>query len=104
MLLTTRQRLSHMTDTDLNVCIGNYELRSKKTWKRWVSAGMEPAGSPVIIVRDGYCSSPDAPRGTGGDPANKITLSRNFEYNMMLLVREVSCQHLRFTSTIAAWS
>ena len=26
MLLTTRQMLSHMTDTDLNVCIGNYEL------------------------------------------------------------------------------
>ena len=25
MLLTTRQMLSHMTDTDLNVCIGNYE-------------------------------------------------------------------------------
>ena len=26
MLLTTRQMLSHMTYTDLNVCIGNYEL------------------------------------------------------------------------------
>ena len=26
MLLSTRQMLSHMTDTDLNVCIGNYEL------------------------------------------------------------------------------
>ena len=26
MLLTTRQMLSHMTDTDLNVCIGNYEI------------------------------------------------------------------------------
>ena len=26
MQLTTRQMLSHMTDTDLNVCIGNYEL------------------------------------------------------------------------------
>ena len=26
MLLTTRQMLSHMTHTDLNVCIGNYEL------------------------------------------------------------------------------
>ena len=26
MLLTTRQMLSHMTDTNMNVCIGNYEL------------------------------------------------------------------------------
>ena len=26
MLLTTRQMLSHMTDTDLNVHIGNHEL------------------------------------------------------------------------------
>ena len=26
MLLTTIQMLSHMTDTELNVCIGNYEL------------------------------------------------------------------------------
>ena len=26
MLLTTIQMLSHTTDTDLNICIGNYEL------------------------------------------------------------------------------
>ena len=37
----------------------------KKTSKRWVSAGMEPAGSPVTAM-DGGVSSPDAPRGTGG--------------------------------------
>ena len=40
------------------------KVLSKKTWKRWVSAGMEPAGSPVT-VRDWDFSSPDAPRGTG---------------------------------------
>ena len=41
------------------------EAHSKKTWKRWVSAGMDPAGAPVT-VRDGDFSSPNAPRGTGG--------------------------------------
>ena len=41
------------------------EAPSKTTWKRWVSAGMDPAGSPVT-VKDGDFSSPDAPRGTGG--------------------------------------
>ena len=41
------------------------EAPAKKTWVRWVSAGMEPAGSPVT-VRKGYFSSPDASRGTGG--------------------------------------
>ena len=40
-------------------------VHSKKTWKRWVSAGMEPAGSPVT-VKDGDFPSPKAPRGTGG--------------------------------------
>ena len=35
-----------------------------KTWKRWVSAGMEPAGSPVTKT-DGDFSSPNAPTGTG---------------------------------------
>ena len=39
------------------------EAPSKKTWKRCVLAGMEPAGSPVV-VKDGDFSSPDAPRGT----------------------------------------
>ena len=39
--------------------------RRPGTWKRWVLAGMEPAGSPVT-VKDGDFSSPDAPRGTGG--------------------------------------
>ena len=39
------------------------EVHSKKTWKRLVSAGMEPAGSPVT-VRDGDFSSLGAPRGT----------------------------------------
>ena len=38
---------------------------SKKTSERWVSAGMEPAGSPVTVM-DGGTLSPDAPRGTGG--------------------------------------
>ena len=38
---------------------------SKKTSKKWVSAGMESAGSPVTVM-DGGFSSPDAPRGTGG--------------------------------------
>ena len=38
------------------------DVHSKKTWKRWVLAGVEPAGSPVT-VRDGDFSSPDAPRG-----------------------------------------
>ena len=33
MLLNTRQMLSHMTDTDLNVCIGNYELLQCNTIK-----------------------------------------------------------------------
>ena len=43
------------------------EVHSKKTWKRWVAAGMEPAGFPVTVtVTDGDFSSPDAPRGTGG--------------------------------------
>ena len=37
---------------------------SKKTSKRLVSAGMEPAGS-LVTVMDGGFSSPDAPRGTG---------------------------------------
>ena len=38
--------------------------------KRWVSAGMEPAGSPITVI-DGGFSSPDAPRGTGG---HKVSL------------------------------
>ena len=42
-----------------------YGKVNSKTWKRWVSTGMEPAGSPVT-VRDGDFSSPDAQRGTGG--------------------------------------
>ena len=33
------------------------EVHSKKTWKRWVSAGKEPAGSPVTET-DGDFSSP----------------------------------------------
>ena len=33
------------------------EALSKKTWKRWVSADMEPAGSPVT-VRDGDSCRP----------------------------------------------
>ena len=37
----------------------------KKTWKRWVSAGTEAAGSPATET-DGDLSSVDAPRGTGG--------------------------------------
>ena len=41
------------------------EVLSQKTWKRWVSAGMEPTGSPVT-VKNGDLSSPDASRGTGG--------------------------------------
>ena len=45
------------------------EVLSKKTRKRWVLAGMEPAGSP-LTVRDGDFSSSDAPRGTGG-PTSK---------------------------------
>ena len=40
------------------------EVHAKKTWKRWVLAGMEPTGSQVT-VRDRDLSSPDAPRGTG---------------------------------------
>ena len=40
------------------------EAPSKKTWKIWVLAGMEPPGSPVTVI-DGDVSSPDAPRGTG---------------------------------------
>ena len=40
------------------------KLFSNKTWKRWVLAGMEPAGSPVLET-DGDFSSPDAPRETG---------------------------------------
>ena len=44
---------------------GRYgEAPSKKTWKRWVLAGMEHAGSPVTVICGGF-SSPDAPRGTG---------------------------------------
>ena len=41
------------------------EAPSKKTWKRWVLAGMEPTGSPVT-VRDGDLLSPGGPRGTVG--------------------------------------
>ena len=41
------------------------EAPSKKTWKRCVSDGMEPAGSPVT-ARDGGFLSPDALRETGG--------------------------------------
>ena len=41
------------------------EVHSKKTWTRYVSASMEPAGSPVTET-DGDFSSPDAPIGTGG--------------------------------------
>ena len=41
------------------------EAPSKRTWKRWMSAGMGPAGSPVTVM-DGGTSSPDAPKGTGG--------------------------------------
>ena len=41
------------------------EIHSEKTWRRWVSTGMDPAGSPVTAT-DGDFSSPDAPRGTGG--------------------------------------
>ena len=39
------------------------EVHSKKTWERWVLAGMEPTGSPVIVRDEGF-SSPDALRGT----------------------------------------
>ena len=40
------------------------EVHSKKTWKRGVSAGTEPAGSPVTETDEDF-SSPNAPRGTG---------------------------------------
>ena len=44
---------------------------SKKTSKRWVSADIEPPGSPVTVM-DGGFSSPDAPRGPGtGGPKSK---------------------------------
>ena len=39
------------------------EAPSKKTWKTWVLAGMEPARSPVTVR--------DAPRGTGGPKSPK---------------------------------
>ena len=45
--------------------MGDGEALSKKTWKRWVSAGMEPAESSGTVI-DGDISSPGAPRGTGG--------------------------------------
>ena len=41
------------------------EVLSKNTCKRWLSAGTEPAGSPVT-VRDGDFQSPDALRATCG--------------------------------------
>ena len=43
-----------------------------------MSAGMNPAGSPVTVI-DGGFSSPDAPRGTGG-PKSKY----NFEQLMIV--------------------
>ena len=45
------------------------EAPSKKTSKRWVLAGMEPAASPVTVM-DGGFSLPYAPRGTGGPKSN----------------------------------
>ena len=39
------------------------EVHSKKTWKIWVSAGMELAGSPVTET-DGDFSTSNTPRGT----------------------------------------
>ena len=47
------------------------EALSKKTWKIWMSAGMETAGSPVT-VKYGDFSSPDALRGTVG-PKSKTS-------------------------------
>ena len=41
------------------------EALSNKSWMRCVSAGMEPAGSPVTET-DGNFSSPYVSRGTGG--------------------------------------
>ena len=52
------------------------EAPSKQTWKKWVSAGIESAGS-AVTVRDGDLSSPDAPRGTGG-PKSKCNASQNY--------------------------
>ena len=54
----------------------NRGKHSRKSWKRWVLAGMEPAGSPVI-VRDGDFSSPDAPRGTGGPKSSEVSQYNN---------------------------
>ena len=62
--------------------------RPKKTWrstfkehqKRWVSAGMVPAGSPVT-VRDGGFSSPDAPRGTGGPKSRTKEVPSNLRHS-----------------------
>ena len=41
----------------------SWRAPSKKTSKRWMSAGIEPTGSPVTVM-DGGFSSPDAPMGT----------------------------------------
>ena len=43
-----------------------------------MSAGMEPAGSPVTET-DGDFSSPDAPRGTGGRVMNDVTIQHHTE-------------------------
>ena len=59
------------------------EVLSKKTWKRWVLAGMEPAGSPVI-ARDGDFSSPDAPRGTSGPKSKFISQQIKMGANLYL--------------------
>ena len=53
---------------------GRKRHREAHSTKRWVSAGMEPAGLPVT-VRDGDFSSPDAPRGTRG-PKSKYEVKK----------------------------
>ena len=70
------------------------EAPSKKIWKRWVSAGIEPAGSPVT-VRDGDFLSSDAPRGKCG-PKDHAT--RND------FVNDIVDDGRRRTSTIATIS
>ena len=45
------------------------KVHSKKTRKRWVSAGMNPA----VTVKDGYIVSPADPRGTGGPKSKAVS-------------------------------
>ena len=85
------------------VCQNTAEERGggRRSWKRWVSAGMKPVGSPMTET-DGDFSSPNAPRRTDG-PTSILCLSGDVRRMQFAILdrspREMSqtdCIHLRY--------